>query len=106
VKKKKLSSSVVCLIVFDASAKLSSGILSGNVNNYGDVDECLSINQPVHSIQGKHCGVRFQTFINDPSSTPYIAFLQQLTQSFELMKSRLDDVRLLNDDAVPQLHFR
>jgi hypothetical protein len=85
--------------VFDASAKLSSGILSGNVNNYGDVDECLSINEEVSSssykIQGKHCAIRFQTFIKNSKETPYIAFLHQLTQSFELIKSQLDDVSVL-----------
>jgi hypothetical protein len=79
--------------VFDASAKLSSGILSGNINNYGDVDECLSINEvSPYTIQGKHCAIRFQTFIKNSNETPYIAFLHQLTQSFELIKSHLDDV--------------
>lgn len=29
--------------VFDASAKLPSGILSGNLNQYGDFDECISV---------------------------------------------------------------
>lgn len=39
-------------IVLDASAKLPSGILNGNVNQYGDFDQCLSIKNPV---QGKYC---------------------------------------------------
>lgn len=29
--------------VFDATAKLPSGILSGNVNQYGDFDECMEL---------------------------------------------------------------
>lgn len=30
-------------LVFDANAKLPSGILSGNINQYGDFDECLEV---------------------------------------------------------------
>lgn len=78
--------------MFDATAKLSSGVLSGNVNNYGDLDECLSINQPMHSIKGRHCGVRLQLSIINATSTPYIAFLHRLVQSFDMMKSKLNDV--------------
>lgn len=80
--------------MYDASAKLSSGVLSGNVNNYGDLDECLSINQPMHSITGRHCGVRIQPFVTNATSTPYIAFLHRLAQSFELMRTQLKDVSL------------
>lgn len=29
--------------MFDATAKLPSGILRGNVNQYGDFDECMEI---------------------------------------------------------------
>lgn len=31
------------ILVFDATGKLPSGILSGNVNQYGNFDECLSV---------------------------------------------------------------
>lgn len=78
--------------VFDATAKLSSGVLSGNVNNYGDLDECLSVNHPVQSIKGRHCGVRLQPSITNSTSTPYIAFLHRLAQSFNMMKTNLHDV--------------
>ncbi|XP_049865237.1 nose resistant to fluoxetine protein 6-like [Pectinophora gossypiella] len=40
------------LKMFDASAKPPSGILSGNANQYGDFDECLSVDGPV---RGKYC---------------------------------------------------
>lgn len=33
------------LKMVDATAKLPSGILSGNVNQYGDFDECLSVDE-------------------------------------------------------------
>lgn len=42
--------------VFDASAKISSGLLSGNLNNFGDFDECLHARSPVDGfISGQYC---------------------------------------------------
>ncbi|XP_026745777.1 nose resistant to fluoxetine protein 6 [Trichoplusia ni] len=38
--------------MFDATAKPPSGILSGNGNQYGDFDECLSIDG---AVRGKYC---------------------------------------------------
>ncbi|XP_053600049.1 nose resistant to fluoxetine protein 6 [Plodia interpunctella] len=40
------------LKMFDATAKPPSGILSGNGNQYGDFDECLSVDG---AVQGKYC---------------------------------------------------
>lgn len=40
------------LKMFDATAKPPSGILSGNGNQYGDYDECLSIDG---AVRGKYC---------------------------------------------------
>ncbi|XP_028028515.1 nose resistant to fluoxetine protein 6 [Bombyx mandarina] len=40
------------LKMFDATAKPPSGILSGNGNQYGDFDECLSIDA---AVRGKYC---------------------------------------------------
>ncbi|XP_052759590.1 nose resistant to fluoxetine protein 6-like isoform X1 [Galleria mellonella] len=43
----------------DASAKIPSGILSGNVNDLGDYYQCLDINQHIKNmdVQGKYCTV-------------------------------------------------
>ncbi|XP_076749624.1 uncharacterized protein LOC143422693 isoform X2 [Xylocopa sonorina] len=49
------------LQMLDASAKLSSGLLRGNVNQFGDFDECLGIvahvklNEKTVKVQGKYC---------------------------------------------------
>ncbi|KAL0839331.1 hypothetical protein ABMA28_016070 [Loxostege sticticalis] len=40
------------LKMFDATAKPPSGVLSGNGNQYGDFDECLSIDG---AVRGKYC---------------------------------------------------
>jgi hypothetical protein len=51
--------------VFDSSAKLPAGVLNGNVNQYGDFDQCLDVAaelDPVlyshledQHIKGKYC---------------------------------------------------
>lgn len=46
--------------VFDAHSKLQSGILEGNVANFGDFDECVNVDSEgsghnVERIRGKYC---------------------------------------------------
>ncbi|KOB62637.1 Drop dead, partial [Operophtera brumata] len=48
--------------VFDATAKPPSGILSGNGNQYGDFDECLSIDG---AVRGKYCLASLQVSLED-----------------------------------------
>jgi hypothetical protein len=48
--------------VFDAWGKIQSGVLDGNVNNYGDFDSCLGFTYEAVSvglIKGKHCMVSY-----------------------------------------------
>jgi hypothetical protein len=40
--------------VIDSSAKLPSGILRGNLNQYGDFDECINANDN-NGMAGKYC---------------------------------------------------
>lgn len=90
--------------MYDASAKLPSGILQGNVNQYGDFDECLSINAVFKNqkskaesgensgIQGKYCLVNI-----DVTATNENIGLQQAvyrSQSFAFVRSKADDVRI------------
>ncbi|XP_026326406.1 nose resistant to fluoxetine protein 6-like [Hyposmocoma kahamanoa] len=49
------------LKMFDASAKPPSGILSGNSNQYGDYDECLSIDG---AVRGKYCLASLQVSLS------------------------------------------
>lgn len=46
-----------CFLVFDATAKLQSGILSGNLANLGFFDQCLEISAATSDgqINGKYC---------------------------------------------------
>lgn len=80
-----------CDLVFDASANFPSGILNGNVNSYGDFQECLSIvNHERVNFKGKHCFVEFQPVVN--KSATYIKHLHQLVQSYEIIESKFEDV--------------
>ncbi|XP_076623887.1 nose resistant to fluoxetine protein 6 isoform X2 [Colletes latitarsis] len=40
--------------MYDATAKLPSGLLNGNVNQFGDFDECIGI-EGTEGIQGQYC---------------------------------------------------
>lgn len=46
--------------MIDATAKIPSGLLSGNVNQFGDFDECLSIRKPV---KGKYFLASLDVFL-------------------------------------------
>ena len=41
--------------MFDANAKLSSGLLNGNIYQFGDFDQCLSTTAPESQFQGQYC---------------------------------------------------
>ena len=58
-------------LVFDSSSKLQAGILSGNIANFGDFDQCLSIKRG--PVQGKYCQIYFQ-FQNVTKVNKYIFF--------------------------------
>jgi hypothetical protein len=76
--------------VYDANGQISVGILSGNVNNYGDFIGCLNVNDGNSHFSGKHCFAELQPFV-DHSAT-YLSFLRRLAQSYDLMKSSFEDV--------------
>lgn len=87
-----LMEDISCLIsVYDANGQISPGILSGNVNIYGDFQECLSVGDDEElSFRGKHCFAEVQPFV--AKSAIYLNFLRKLAQSYDLMQSRFEDV--------------
>ncbi|XP_018563221.1 nose resistant to fluoxetine protein 6-like [Anoplophora glabripennis] len=76
------------LKMYDSTAKLPSGILNGNVNQFGDFDMCLSANLPSKHIFGQYCLVSLE--IETPPS-PYLAGLHKLMQSHYHFRSKLED---------------
>lgn len=84
--------------MFDASAKLPSGILNGNVNQYGDFDTCVGISHTTEDnnhIAGKYCLTSFQITLNENASKA-LKLPYDLIQSHHLFRSGLYDVIKLN----------
>uniref|UniRef100_A0A1Q3FR05 Nose resistant-to-fluoxetine protein N-terminal domain-containing protein n=2 Tax=Culex tarsalis TaxID=7177 RepID=A0A1Q3FR05_CULTA len=75
----------------DSSGKLSSGVLNGNINQYGDYDQCLNVNgnnvQP-NPIQGRYCLAGIQPSV---ASTALLQHVFSLVQSHGMLKSQLGD---------------
>jgi Nose resistant-to-fluoxetine protein, N-terminal domain len=76
--------------VYDSSAKLSSGILNGNVNRYGDYDQCLGVVAKNAEYQGKYCLAYIQPSV--ATDFQYLNYLRTLALSYEAYKSDFDDV--------------
>jgi hypothetical protein len=89
----------LCVCVFelstvhDASAKLPPGLLNGNVNQYGDIDQCLQVRSPWQGgvIKGRYCLTTMALRLSDPHH-PLLRHIQQLLQSHDMVRSELDDV--------------
>ncbi|XP_047989519.1 nose resistant to fluoxetine protein 6-like [Leguminivora glycinivorella] len=73
------------LKMFDATAKPPSGILSGNVNQYGDFDECLAIDGPV---RGKYCLASLEVSL----ARPGYLHLDKMIHSGHYLRSNISDM--------------
>lgn len=78
--------------MYDASAKIPSGLLSGNINQYGDFDECLNTISPSQeNLQGKYCLSYIQIAV--PSdSLPRLKHIRKLMQSYDAFVNDFNDV--------------
>lgn len=74
----------------DASAKLTSGILNGNVNQYGDFDQCLSATTKSNNFKSQYCLAHIQPKVSP--NFEYLNYLRTLSLSFEAYKSEFKDV--------------
>ncbi|CRK96891.1 CLUMA_CG009993, isoform A [Clunio marinus] len=77
------------LRMYDASAKLTSGILNGNVNQFGDFDQCLETIIEKKSFQAQYCLAYIQPSVS--SNFKYLNYLRTLALSFEAYKSKFED---------------
>jgi len=89
--------------VFDSSAKFPAGILNGNVNQYGDFDQCLDVavdlNPALYSdmedyhIMGKYCLAFFDLNIGNTSRTSSVVVeLDDLAHAHRPILSTVNDV--------------
>ncbi|GBP56370.1 Nose resistant to fluoxetine protein 6 [Eumeta japonica] len=84
----------ILLIVHDSSAKLPSGLLNGNVNQFGDFDQCLGAERRAASggagLRGKYCLASLQLRLQGTAPAAVIR-MHRLMHSNYLFTSDLDD---------------
>lgn len=83
---------IYLISVYDASAKIPAGILNGNVNQFGDFDQCVNV-QGMEAIQGKYCLAYLQPVV--PDNLMRLKHLSSLAQSHSAFRSNFDDVSML-----------
>lgn len=81
---------IINILVHDANAKISSGILRGNVNNFGNFDQCINVVASNEEFQGKYCLAQLQPSV--PKNNKHLNHLKSLAQSFEIIQSNFNDV--------------
>lgn len=91
--------------VFDASAKIPAGILNGNVNQFGDFDQCLQggdrDGQDTAAIQGKYCLAYLQPEVVSDSRLNRHRQLHRLIQSHGAFRSEFNDVSIAKCIYMP-----
>lgn len=81
--------------MYDSTAKLPSGILSGNLNQFGDFDQCLAV--AAGPFEGKFClasimiGHRRQTKVQGPSAEFFNEFKRKILGG-DVYVSKFSDV--------------
>lgn len=78
------------ILVYDASAKLPSGILNGNLNQLGDFDMCMNTVAEEGNFRGQYCLAR--VMVSVPNDFRYLSYLRKLLMSLEPYRSRFEDV--------------
>lgn len=76
---------ILMFSVWDSSAKLQSGLLTGNLNSLGNFDECVSITDVQNltgSFSGQHCLATFYP-LNTSASDAMGQTLKQLMEDEE-----------------------
>lgn len=80
--------------VYDASAKIPSGILSGNVNQFGDFDSCLKVDDQKWGIKGQYC-LTYVEMTLPPNANDKLKYVFDLMHSHSAFRSRLEDVSVI-----------
>lgn len=76
-------------LVYDATAKMPSGLLNGNVNQFGDFDECVGV-RGKDGIQGQYCLATLQLDVDQ--SRPDLKYLHRLLHSHYSFRNNMTDV--------------
>lgn len=93
--------------VYDAGAKLPAGLLSGNVNNLGNFDQCLAVveqpsqrddrtsDDPASVVRGQYCLAYLQPSVPSGEQRPRLRQLHDLVQSHSAFQSDFEDVSII-----------
>lgn len=81
------------ITVYDASAKIPSGILSGNVNQFGDFDQCLRVNDQKWGVKGQYC-LTYVEMKLPSNANEKLKYVFDLMHSHSAFRSRLEDVSI------------
>lgn len=79
----------------DSNGKLPSGILKGNIHQFGDFDECLSVESPGGDVQGQYCLANVQVTI--PENLEFLKTLKEEKVLIEMFNSSFRDVSRRSD---------
>lgn len=80
--------------MFDANAKFPSGVLNGNINQFGDFDQCMGVASRNSSFKGQYCLVTIQP-MSMPENEKHLNVIKKLVLAKESHKSEFEDVRVL-----------
>lgn len=86
--------------MWDATAKIPSGLLRGNTNQFGDFDLCTEIRTKVKlkdeksvKVKGKYCMANIDVRASDEE----LKLVVHLMQGRNLLRSRLEDVSVCSN---------
>lgn len=89
--------------MYDATAKIPSGLLNGNINQFGDFDECVGI-EGTDGIQGQYCLAYLQLTVDE--SRLDLRHLHRLVHSHYAFRSNVTDVSTYVHVWLPSLRNR
>ncbi|XP_048524298.1 nose resistant to fluoxetine protein 6 isoform X2 [Dendroctonus ponderosae] len=81
------------LKMFDASSKMQSGILAGNLFNFGSFDQCIAVQAETAygPLKGKHCTLKLR---------PDTALLKKILSYNNISEKRWDQVKIFVENAT------
>ncbi|CAG9811915.1 unnamed protein product [Chironomus riparius] len=77
------------LQMFDANAKISSGLLNGNIHQFGNFDQCINTASSGNQFQGKYC--LSHIMFDVPESLEYLNLLKHRMLALNPFVSEFDD---------------
>jgi Nose resistant-to-fluoxetine protein, N-terminal domain len=82
--------------VYDSHGRVPASLLSGNVNQYGDFDQCLRVEHrpqgSAETIKGQYVLAHFDLQVSGKVNNPQLEHLLTLAHSYDVITSNFSDV--------------